>query len=247
MKRLALFLAVPLLAACSVFGAPALPTLAPESLITPTDTNTPSPPTNTPGPTFTPSHIPVTSTYTPTNTLIPTDIRATETNTPSPPTNIPEGSNVSNAPQGGSEPCAWSWATQEQPELSAQMADEIIAAGLADVTVKMTAYGENCNTTSGSRFGAMSTDMTIIVQVEDVNDREQANQAALTVLTVLKNYGRGVTPGPNSGNVTIKLITGTQQALISKRYDQFMAGLTAYSAGDDLLSDLGVMMTSTLP
>jgi hypothetical protein len=227
MKRLALLLAVPLLAACSVFGAPALPTLAPESLITPTETNTPSPPTNTPLPTNTP----------------------TETMTPSPITNTPFVALSANVTELPYQACTWNWATQPLPDLSAQISDEIIAAGQPDVIVKAAAYGENCLASDGSvnHFAAMQTDMEIKVQVEDVSNREQANQAVLMVLTVLKNYPPQTIPGPNSGQVTLKVITGTQQALISKKYDQLMAGLAAYSAGDDLLSDLGVMMNSTLP
>lgn len=98
-------------------------------------------------------------------------------------------------------PCAFMWARQDLPELSAQLQGQIEAAGVAGVTVNAYAFGETCSYHDGrSAFSAMQTDFTLTISGEDFDDAHLGDTAA-EIFRILSAYPAGSTPGPNPGRI----------------------------------------------
>ena len=111
------------------------------------------------------------------------------------------------------EQCAWNWATQPLPDLSAKVEADMQANRLKDVTVRAEAYGENCITTAGKvdHFAAMETDFHITAKVIDLTDKDDLGNLLEKILGVLDTYPTGKTPGPQPGYINISFRDGSDE------------------------------------
>ena len=109
--------------------------------------------------------------------------------------------------------CAWNWATQALPELSAKLEAEMHTSGLKDLTARAEAYGENCITTGGKvdHFATMQTDFRISVQVRNLKDTEELGSLLERILVVLDRFQGGSIPGPNPGYIGVSFLKGNEQ------------------------------------
>ncbi len=128
-------------------------------------------------------------------------------NLPNPPAPVTE------TPSAGYTQCAWSWATQSLPEVSAQVQAAMEAAGLTSVTATAEAYGENCITGEGvvDHFAAMETDFRIRVEVPSLTDTAALGDLLEQILVVLDAFPPGATPGPQSGYVGVTFQAGSDE------------------------------------
>lgn len=80
------------------------------------------------------------------------------------------------------QPCYFTWASQELPEVSAEL-QAAIQAVLPEATARAAAFGENCVAQDGSTtFGAMQADFYVTVPVPDLQDNETLGAALLAAL-----------------------------------------------------------------
>jgi hypothetical protein len=110
--------------------------------------------------------------------------------------------------------CSWRWATQPLPELSAQIQTAVEAAGLTNVTVSASAYGENCIPNEAGisgYFATMETDFYITALVDDVEDEEALGNLTAQILAVLKQIPPEDIRGPQLGYITLAFVAGDAQ------------------------------------
>lgn len=103
-------------------------------------------------------------------------------------------------------PCAYAWAEQSQPEVTARIQDALNQMGLASVEALVTAYGENCVDTLNNRvlsFTAMETDFYFTAIVPEIENYENLGNLALRLLRITDQYPPGEVTGPNPGYFTI--------------------------------------------
>lgn len=134
-------------------------------------------------------HLPTSPTSTP-----PFDgIQPTLTPTPSPPAEV----------------CAWVWASQPLPEISARLQAAMQAAGVSNVTAYAEVFGENCISTQNQvlRFAARQTDFRITVLVDTLANAESLGQTLQKILGVLDGFPPEATPGPNPGYIGVTFLT----------------------------------------
>lgn len=95
------------------------------------------------------------------------------------------------------QPCAFQWANQPLPELSARLQELFDAAGLAEVTVHAAAFGENCVLPDGQveRFLPMNTDLYLEIPVEDLNDAERLGEQLKPVIETAADIPADWLPG----------------------------------------------------
>jgi hypothetical protein len=69
--------------------------------------------------------------------------------------------------------CAYTWATQDAPELTKPF-DDAVKALNPEATATAYFFGEDCNYTDGTppTFGVMETDFTVRLPVDDLSDEE---------------------------------------------------------------------------
>jgi hypothetical protein len=109
--------------------------------------------------------------------------------------------------------CAWNWATQALPELSAKVEADMQAAGLKGITARAEAYGENCVITGGKvdHFATMETDFRLSVQVGNLKDTDDLGSLLERILVVLERFPTGSIPGPNPGFIGVSFQKGSEQ------------------------------------
>jgi hypothetical protein len=109
--------------------------------------------------------------------------------------------------------CAWNWATQPLPDLSAEVQSALEAAGLTGVTASAEAYGENCITGTGEvdHFAAMETDFRIRMEAPDLAERAALGNLLERILVVLDAFPPGATPGPNAGYIGVTFQAGDEE------------------------------------
>lgn len=109
--------------------------------------------------------------------------------------------------------CAYMWANQSLPELSAQVQAAMQAEVQPQAVARADAYGEDCVAPDGTRagFAAMQTDYYITLSVSDLDDTQTLGSLAEAVLEALVAFPVGSTPGPNPGYVGIRYIAGDQE------------------------------------
>jgi hypothetical protein len=107
--------------------------------------------------------------------------------------------------------CAWNWATQGLPDLSAEVQSALEAAGLKNVTARAEAFGENCINQDGTvdHFAAMETDFRLTAQVDNLADTEQLGNLLERILVVLDGFPAGTTPGTQPGYVGVAFQAGS--------------------------------------
>jgi hypothetical protein len=109
-------------------------------------------------------------------------------------------------------PCAYIWASESLPDVSAQVQAALNSAGLSEATVRAEAFGEDCVEGNGKvrSFGIMETDFTFRVPVTDLSDRQTLGDLVEKVLVVLDQFPPGVVPGPNPGQIGVEFSTGQE-------------------------------------
>lgn len=107
-------------------------------------------------------------------------------------------------------PCSFVWASQDLPELSAQLLETLKESGLPVTAARAESYGENCVDSNGTveRFAAMQTDFHIVLAVETLTDSENLGNLLAQTLAVLNEFPVGETPGPNPGSIGITFQAG---------------------------------------
>ncbi len=106
--------------------------------------------------------------------------------------------------------CAYVWARQALPELSAQVQQAFDEAGMSGVTAHAGAYGENCVDAQGNvvYFATLETDFYVTLKVADLTDTENLGNILEDVLIVLDGYPPDETPGPQPGYIAIAFQAG---------------------------------------
>jgi hypothetical protein len=117
-----------------------------------------------------------------------------------------------------SKNCAYTWATQPLPALTADVQSAINAAGLTGVKAVAEAYGENCidpqtNQTRG--FATMETDFHITAKVTDLTNTGNLGELLEKILSVLDAFPVGRIPGPEPGIINISFQTGKAESNLS--------------------------------
>jgi len=138
--------------------------------------------------------------------LLPPGLRLPESPTPSP--------TPTSTMTPGYTDCGWNWATQNLPELSAEIQAAMEAAGLTGVTARAEAYGENCfdpQTSEVRFFAARETDFKVSIEVESLEDRPRLGELAEQVLIVLDGFPPGAMPGSNPGYIGIRFLDGSEE------------------------------------
>jgi hypothetical protein len=82
------------------------------------------------------------------------------------------------------EDCAWMWASEPRPELTAELQAALEAAGLEGVEARAEAIGE----TSCGEFGWASTDYEVALWVDSLEDRETLGSLFKQTLSVLNTF-----------------------------------------------------------
>lgn len=103
-------------------------------------------------------------------------------------------------------PCAYAWAEQTLPDLTAEVQRALDTAGLNRVEALAVAYGENCVDTLNNQvvsFSVMETDFYFTAVVEDTGNREALGNLAYQLLLIMEQFPPGKAPGPNPGLFTI--------------------------------------------
>jgi hypothetical protein len=128
--------------------------------------------------------------------------------------------------------CGWMWATQINPELSAEIQQRLAErlVGIESVEVTAEGFGENCLNPDGSvrYFATMQTDFRLVVQVSGLPENDPtATQSILgpivrDTLTVLANYPVDATPGPNPGMINLQFPTEDGTYLVWVNYNTAM-------------------------
>jgi hypothetical protein len=145
--------------------------------------------------------------------------------------------------------CGWMWATQINPELSAQVQQQLmqVLVTVDSVEARAEAFGENCLNADGSvrYFATMQTDFRVMVQISSLplNDLPAAEVIVapimLDILRVLADYPVGQTPGPMPGQISIEFPAGNKPYWLAVDYNTAMDALDQNLTGNDLLDALG--------
>jgi hypothetical protein len=132
----------------------------------------------------------------------------------------PDGANtvVPSQPEG----CAYQWATQEMPELSAQfLADLQVLQPEAQGSVF--AFGENCSQANSHiiRFIPMETDFNVTLPVSDIMDKAELGGWIVKIMQVIDSVPPDQIMGPRPGRVSIGFESAGQQESLSFYIDQY--------------------------
>ena len=98
-----------------------------------------------------------------------------------------------------SQNCAWMWATQALPQLSASIQQAVDAKGLLTVQISASAFGENCinsQTNQVRGFATTETDFNVRMTLTDPQDISLAGNELAGLLDVLADLPPESTPGP---------------------------------------------------
>lgn len=113
--------------------------------------------------------------------------------------------------------CYFNWGTQELPELTAQIQSSVDAARLENVTVRASAFGENCytfDTDEVDYFAAMQTDFHVTAQVENLDDETALGDLTAQILVILNAIPAEDKSGPMSGQIILTFVQGDQQIVL---------------------------------
>ena len=164
---------------------------------------------------------------------------------PLPGLHLPESPTPSPTPTSTITPgytnCGWNWATQNLPELSAEIQAAMEAAGLTGVTARAEAYGENCfdpQTSEVRYFATRETDFKISIKVESLEDRPRLGELAEQVLIVLDSFPPGAMPGSNPGYVGIRFLVGSEELNLWFTVTDGEAARATRQHGAELLDEL---------
>jgi hypothetical protein len=127
------------------------------------------------------------------------------------------------------EPCAYVEATQDLPDISAEV-DAAMKALQSGASGRAVAYGETCVTNGGTAsFGAMETDFYVTLSVQNLTDDDELGNRIADVMTALESFKPGVVPGPEPGFAEITFQAGADQKVLHvpiRAYEQLPPGLS---------------------
>lgn len=98
--------------------------------------------------------------------------------------------------------CTWQWASEDLPDLSADVQTALDNAQIATLSVRAYTFGENCidsQTNTLSYFAAMETDFRIVLPVDDLTDHQELGTLTADLLSVLNTFTPDTTPGSQPG------------------------------------------------
>ena len=108
--------------------------------------------------------------------------------------------------------CAFVWASQAQPELSARLVKELKHAALPVETARAEAYGENCVAADDTvvSFAQMETDFYITLNAPDLADQAALGNLLEKALTVIDQFLPSELGPEAAGYIGITFQTGSQ-------------------------------------
>lgn len=110
--------------------------------------------------------------------------------------------------------CSYNWATQSLPNESVLLQNALQTAGVAFISVRAEAFGENCYdaTSRGAvSFSTMETDFHVSVPVESLDNKEEMGNVAFTIIKTILDFPQGTFPGPNPGYIGINYKSETSE------------------------------------
>jgi hypothetical protein len=128
-------------------------------------------------------------------------------NFPGPGQPAPDAATASNTVESSqdyaSTECAFMWANESLPELSADFNQAI--QDIAGAEGYAQAYGENCVTNEGDvlRFLAMETDFYVTLKVDNLENKQVLGELVEQTMEALAEFPTDETPGPQPGYVGI--------------------------------------------
>jgi hypothetical protein len=129
-------------------------------------------------------------------------------NTPAPPTEPPT------ALAAASQPCAYTWAYKDLPEISAEF-EAAVRAVHSEASARAVAFGEDCVAADGSAtFGAMETDFYVILSAADLTNDETLGNFIEQILPIMDDFATPRVPGPKEGFVEFTFRNGDNQRVI---------------------------------
>uniref|UniRef100_A0A7C4KLP4 Uncharacterized protein n=1 Tax=Anaerolinea thermolimosa TaxID=229919 RepID=A0A7C4KLP4_9CHLR len=138
-------------------------------------------------------------------------------------------------------PCAYAWAEQSLPDLTAEVQSALAAAGLNRVEALAVAYGENCVDTLNNQvvsFSVIETDFYFTAVVEDTGNREALGNLAYQLLSIVEQFPPGKAPGPNPGLFTVLFQDEKQNVQVRAKLVDAQAAKTRGLRGSALLDAL---------
>jgi hypothetical protein len=132
----------------------------------------------------------------------------------------PDGANtvVPSQPEG----CAYQWASQELPELSAQFLQSLQQLH-PEAQGRAFAFGENCSQANSRiiRFIPMETDFDVTLPVNDIMDKAELGGWVVKIMQVIDAIPPDQIMGPRPGRVSIGFASAGQQEALSFYIDQY--------------------------
>ena len=120
------------------------------------------------------------------------------------------------------EACAFVWASQDLPDVSAKINDMLQAVD-KNITASAYAYGENCVYADGrSTFSAMETDYRIKVEVKDIKDEKALGNLIAEVMGVIIKIPLSDVAGPNPGRAEFSFRHGKDQTNLNVQINQYI-------------------------
>ena len=112
-------------------------------------------------------------------------------------------------------PCAYTWAYQDLPEISAEFNADVQAL-VPEAEARATAFGEDCVSADGRAvsFAEMETDFYVIIQVSDLNDNEALGTLIEKILPILDGFTSPRVPGAKEGFVEFTFQNSEEQRVI---------------------------------
>ena len=135
--------------------------------------------------------------------------------------------------------CSYVWAREPLPDLSEEFRAALTAVQpRADGHAE--AYGENCLNDKGEvvRFSAMETDFYVVLKVNDLEDKAMLGDMIKQVLSVVANFPKENTPGPQSGFVGITFESSAAQLRLWFTQVDAQAALDNGLRGEELFNAL---------
>lgn len=147
--------------------------------------------------------------------------------------------------------CGWQWASQANPELSAEIQmrlDERLPDSVS-VEAQAESFGENCINGDGTAagFGAMQTDFRITVTIDNLPDGDAGAIIEIIapvlrdILLVLSDYPPDTNPGPMSGMIGIEFTGQDTVRRMWANYGSVMDILGQGLSGRALLTALSII------
>jgi len=119
--------------------------------------------------------------------------------------------------------CAYQWAYQGLPELSAEF-QQAIQALQPSAQANAFVFGEECVYADGSRkFLAMETDFNLTLQVTELMDEDAFGEWIVKVMQIILNIPKEKIIGPRPGRVSIIFQSDSQNHGINFYIDQYQS------------------------